>query len=240
MVVHHLQTVDSTNTEARRRVDGGQQAPFWIIADEQTQGQGRLGRTWISKPGNLYATHAFPFPSPSAMASQISFVAALAVHEVATNFIIETPITLKWPNDCLIAGEKFSGILAFLHSNTMILGMGLNVAHEPEDLPYKATCLKTYAPSITVAQTFEVLALKLKKWLQIWDNGTGFHHVHRAWEARCDAIGRPISLDSNGTILHGIFAGLAADGGLLLNYNNTTTTHYAGDVRIIATETHPA
>ncbi len=236
-IVHHLTTIDSTNTEARRRVDFGEPAPFWVISDEQTEGRGRLGRQWISEPGNLYATHAFTITAANVVSSQISFVAALAVHDVATSFINNTSITLKWPNDCLIDGAKFSGILSELHGVVMILGMGLNVLHKPEGLPYKATCLKAYAPNITVAQTFAVLQLKLKKWLQIWDNGAGFQHVHRGWEARCDAIGKPISLDSGAAILHGTFAGLAPDGGLLLNHNNSTTTHHAGDVRIIATET---
>jgi BirA family transcriptional regulator, biotin operon repressor / biotin---[acetyl-CoA-carboxylase] ligase len=236
--IHHLTTIDSTNSEARRRLDDGEPAPFWIVADEQTQGRGRLGRSWVSNPGNLYSTFAFPFNAPKATASQISFVAALAVHDTASNFITGADITLKWPNDCLINRAKFSGVLAELHDNTMFLGLGLNVSHEPEGLPYKATCLKAHTPNITVAKTFETLQLKLKKWLQIWDSGQGFQHIHRGWEARCAAIGKPISLDSGKAILHGTFAGLAADGGLLLNHNNTTTTHHAGDVRIIATETH--
>ncbi len=237
--IHHLKTVDSTNTEARRQLDANAPTPFWIIADEQTEGRGRLGREWISKPGNLYSTFAFPIDTATAHGSQISFVAALAVHDVATTFINNAMITLKWPNDCLINGAKFSGVLAELYGNTMILGMGLNVLHEPEVLPYKATCLTAHAPTVTVAQTFELLQLKLKKWLQMWENGDGFQHIHRAWEARCDLIGMPISLDTGRTILHGTFAGLAPDGGLLMNHNNTTSLHHAGDVRIIATETNP-
>jgi BirA family transcriptional regulator, biotin operon repressor / biotin---[acetyl-CoA-carboxylase] ligase len=239
-LIHHLTTTDSTNTEARRHLDGGAKPPFWIIADEQTKGRGRLGRHWISEVGNLYSTYAFPLLASPSAASQISFVAALAIHDTASSFITGSNISLKWPNDCLINGSKFSGVLAELSENTMILGMGLNVLHEPQDLPYAATCLKAHASSITVAKTFENLQLKLKKWLQIWDNGQGFHHIHRGWEARCDAIGKPVSLDSGTVILHGTFAGLAPDGGLLLNHNNTTTTHHAGDVRIIATETNPA
>jgi BirA family transcriptional regulator, biotin operon repressor / biotin---[acetyl-CoA-carboxylase] ligase len=231
--VHHLTNVDSTNTEARRRLDAGEQAPFWIVADEQTEGRGRLGRKWISKPGNLYATHAFAFSAPAYAASQISFVAALAIHDTASRLIASANISLKWPNDCLINDAKFSGVLAELQGETMILGMGLNVLHEPQDLPYKATCLAAYAPNITVPQTFETLQFKLKKWLQIWDNAAGFQHIHRAWEARCAAIGQPISLDSGKAILHGTFAGLAPDGGLVLNQNHTTTIHHAGDVRII-------
>jgi BirA family biotin operon repressor/biotin-[acetyl-CoA-carboxylase] ligase len=232
-MIHHLPTVGSTNTEARTRLDSGEPTPFWIIADEQTEGRGRLGRQWISTPGNLYATHAFAFAAPTQSASQISFVAALAIHDTASSFVTGADISLKWPNDCLINGAKFSGILAELHGATMILGMGINVAHQPEDLPYKATNLRAHCATITVPQVFETLQLKLKKWLQIWDGGQGFQHIHRGWEARCSAIGKPMSLDLGSTMLHGTFIGLAPDGGLVLNHDNTTSVHYAGDVRIM-------
>jgi BirA family transcriptional regulator, biotin operon repressor / biotin---[acetyl-CoA-carboxylase] ligase len=233
LTVHHLATVDSTNSEARRRVDCGEPTPFWVISDEQTAGRGRLGRDWISKLGNLYCTHAFPFAAPATTASQISFVAALAIHDTASSFVNGRDISLKWPNDCLIDGAKFSGILAELYGSTMILGMGVNVLHEPDDLPYKATSIIAHSPQIMVTQVFETLQLKLKKWLQIWDNSNGFQHIHRGWEARCSAIGKPMSLDTGRAMLHGTFVGLAPDGGLVLNHHNTTTIHHAGDVRIM-------
>ena len=239
MTVHHLGTVDSTNSEARRRLDFGEPAPFWVISDEQTQGRGRLGRNWVSKPGNLYSTVSFPFTAPASTASQISFVAALAIHDVATSFITGADISLKWPNDCLINGAKFSGVLAEMHEGNMILGMGLNVLHEPEDLPYKATCIAAHATKVTVPEVFSMLQLKLKKWLQIWDESRGFQHIHRGWEARCSAIGKPMSLDTGRGLLHGSFVGLAPDGGLVLNHNNTSTIHHAGDVRIIPVTENP-
>jgi BirA family transcriptional regulator, biotin operon repressor / biotin---[acetyl-CoA-carboxylase] ligase len=234
--IHQLATIDSTNNEARRRLEAGELAPFWVVADEQTEGRGRLGRQWISRPGNLYSTYLFRFTVPTSAAAQISFVAALAIHDTATNFINDADITLKWPNDCLINGAKFSGVLAELQGNHMILGMGLNVSHEPEGLPYSATHLAAFAPNATVAHVLEVLQLKLKKWLQIWDNAHGFPHIHRGWEARCSAIGKPMSLDTGRGMLHGTFVGLHHDGGLVLNHNNTTTIHHAGDVRIIAAQ----
>ena len=231
--IHHLTTVDSTNSEARRRLDFGEPAPFWIVSDEQTDGRGRLGRHWVSKLGNLYSTYTFPFTVPLNTASQISFVAALAIHDVASSFITGADISLKWPNDCLIDGAKFSGILAEMHEGNMILGTGVNVLHEPDDLPYKATSIAAHSAKVTVDQVFTMLQLKLKKWLQIWDNAQGFQHIHRGWEARCNAIGKPMSLDTGRGLLHGTFVGLAPDGGLVLNHNNTTTIHHAGDVRII-------
>lgn len=237
--IHHLATVDSTNSEARRHLDFGEPAPFWVISDEQTEGRGRLGRSWVSKPGNLYSTFTFPFTALPNTASQISFVAALAIHDVATSLIIGADISLKWPNDCLINGAKFSGVLAEMHEGNMILGMGLNVLHEPEDLPYKATCIAAHSNSATVADVFAAQQLKLKKWLQIWDSAQGFQHIHRGWEARCSAIGKPMSLDTGRGLLHGTFVGLAPDGGLVLNHNNTSTIHHAGDVRIIPVTENP-
>jgi BirA family transcriptional regulator, biotin operon repressor / biotin---[acetyl-CoA-carboxylase] ligase len=238
--IHHLSTIGSTNSEARRRLSAGEKGPFWIIADEQTEGRGRLGRIWVSKPGNLYATYSFPFLAPAENASQVSFLAALAIHDTASKFITHADISLKWPNDCLINGAKFSGSLAELYENHMILGMGLNVLHEPEGLPYKATNLSAHASGITVPMVFSELQLKLKKWLQIWDNANGFIHIHRGWEARCNAIGKPMRLDTGRGMLHGTFVGLAPDGGLVLNHNNTTTIHHAGDVRIIPVTEMPS
>ena len=233
MIIHRFLSIDSTNSEARRRIETGENGPFWIVADEQTAGRGRLGRRWVSMPGNLYATHVFKFEAPALGASQISIVAALAIHDVASYFITNAIISLKWPNDCLIDGAKFSGVLAEIHQVHMILGMGVNVLLEPQDLSYKATSLKLYASHVTTAEVFDVLQLKLKKWLQIWDNSNGFEHIRRAWETRCTMIGSPVSLDTGRTILHGTFAGLHHDGALVLNHNNITSIHHAGDVRII-------
>ena len=238
--VHHLPTVDSTISEARRRLDFGEPAPFWIFADEQTAGRGRLGRAWVSASGNLYSTFVFTFTAPQATASQISFVGALAIHDVASSFITNADISLKWPNDCLINDAKFSGVLAEMHDGNMILGMGLNVLHHPTDLPYRATCLQNHAAKVALDDVKAVLQLKLKKWLQIWDNGNGYQHIHRAWEARCSAIGKPMSLDTGRTMLHGTFMGLAPDGGLVLNHDNTTSIHYAGDVRIVPIKEFPS
>jgi BirA family transcriptional regulator, biotin operon repressor / biotin---[acetyl-CoA-carboxylase] ligase len=229
----HFTAIDSTNSEAKRLASAGKTGPLWIIADEQTEGRGRLGRNWVSKPGNLYATFLFPFNAPAHTSAQISFVAALAVYDVATNFIKDADITLKWPNDCLINGAKFSGILAEMHANQMALGMGLNVLHSPQDLPYPATHLGAHVNQITVQAAFEELSSSLQNWLNIWNESNGFSTIRKSWETRCNLIGQPITLAAGGQLLHGTFSGLHEDGGLVLLQNQTTTIHYAGDVRLI-------
>ncbi len=85
--VVHFERIDSTNSEARRLAEAGERGPLWIWSDEQTGGRGRLGRAWVSEPGNLYVTCLFQTAAPASAAAQISFVAAIAVHELVSGLL---------------------------------------------------------------------------------------------------------------------------------------------------------
>ena len=103
--------IDSTNAEARRRAEAGEGGPLWITALTQTAGRGRRGRSWESPTGNLAATYLFTTDKSAAEAAQVSFVAALAVAELADACVGAERVALKWPNDPLVMGLKASGIL---------------------------------------------------------------------------------------------------------------------------------
>src|SRR6185503_19704129 len=103
----HFERIDSTNAEARRLAESGERGPLWIWSDEQTGGRGRLGRTWVSEPGNLYVTCLFQTAAAVAAVAQVSFVAAIAVHELASDLLPKEKLFLKWPNDVLLDGAKF-------------------------------------------------------------------------------------------------------------------------------------
>src|SRR5687767_15682730 len=98
LIIHD--TIGSTNTEAYALARAGERGPLWIIAREQTAGRGRRGNSWISEPGNLYASLLLP-DVPPGRAGDLTFVAGLAVHdavgELAPNMVFH--LTLKWPND---------------------------------------------------------------------------------------------------------------------------------------------
>src|SRR5213593_31873 len=79
LVAH--QVLGSTNTEALNLARQGECGPLWIIARRQTAGRGRRGRAWISQPGNLYATLLLTGPGPVEHWPELSFVAALAIHD---------------------------------------------------------------------------------------------------------------------------------------------------------------
>src|SRR5215467_4969790 len=101
--VKFLDVVDSTNAEALRLAKVGERGPLWIVAKEQSRGRGRRGRAWISPVGNLYTTLMLMNPAPAAVAPQLGFVAALALHDaaVAAAPALASRLALKWPNDLM-------------------------------------------------------------------------------------------------------------------------------------------
>src|SRR4051794_41853151 len=74
-------TIGSTNAEALRLARDGERGPLWIVAKTQTAGRGRRGRAWVSEPGNLYASLLLTDPAPPERGPELSFVAALALHD---------------------------------------------------------------------------------------------------------------------------------------------------------------
>jgi len=101
--VRHVayETLGSTNAEALARARAGERGALWISAQAQDAGRGRRGSSWTSAPGNLYATLLLADPSPPAQAPQLSFVAALALHDAVAECAPQVGplLKVKWPND---------------------------------------------------------------------------------------------------------------------------------------------
>lgn len=137
-----FQSLDSTNDEARRLAVRGE--PAVIVAESQTQGRGRLGRSWSSVPGGLYFSMLL-FPGPQWSSLKNPVIALLA--GVACARTIEAKAGLKpeiaWPNDVLIGDRKVAGILCEGKGRAVIVGCGVNLNQEgfPPDLP-EAVSLK--------------------------------------------------------------------------------------------------
>ncbi len=224
----HFERIDSTNAEARRLAEGGECGPLWIWSDEQTGGRGRLGRTWISEPGNLYVTFLFQTAAPGSAVAQISFVAALAVRELASHLLPNEDFLLKWPNDVLMSGAKFCGLLAEVVGSgptCIALGCGINLAHAPTGTPYPVASLGSqFKPEEVLPQ----LASALWKWIEVWGEGRGFSTIRKAWLERAAGIDKEVSVDG----MIGRFEGIGTDGALLVTFSDGTRKQiHAGDVR---------
>jgi BirA family transcriptional regulator, biotin operon repressor / biotin---[acetyl-CoA-carboxylase] ligase len=221
--------IDSTNAEARRLAEEDERGPVWIVADEQTAGRGRLGRSWVSEPGNFYGTFLFSVGVQPAIVSQIGFVAALSVRDAAAELRPDARFQLKWPNDVLMNGAKVSGLLSEIvaHSPTMLaLGCGINLAHAPEGLSYPVAKLGAQVePDDMLPRLDNVLA----RWLSLWEEGRGFATIRNAWLQHAHTLGSRVSVNG----VEGVFEGLAEDGGMSLKLDNgSQSIVHAGDVRM--------
>lgn len=125
--LHFFGTVGSTMTEASRLAHAGAPHGTTVVADEQTAGLGRLGRTWISEPEvGIYCSVILRLPLPPAKLPVISLLLGLATAE-AIQTATAIRCDLRWPNDVLVEGRKVAGVLAHLVENCIVAGIGINV-----------------------------------------------------------------------------------------------------------------
>ncbi len=147
--IHHFFKVDSTNAVAMRLGEQGEPHGTVVVAEEQTTGRGRAGRTWISeKSTGIHCTVLLRPPIPPAYAPLLTLVAGLAVRDAAAEDFDAIP-DIRWPNDILAGGRKFAGILTEMHAEPdrihyAVVGIGVNVNQTkmPAELAETATSLR--------------------------------------------------------------------------------------------------
>ncbi|MGI9404888.1 MAG: biotin--[acetyl-CoA-carboxylase] ligase [Hyphomicrobiaceae bacterium] len=241
----HLGDIDSTNTEAFRRAEAGDPGRLWLTAERQTIGRGRGDRGWSSEPGNLYASLLLHLDVPLPTALQLPFVAGVAIHDAIAGAGDGNPdasLALKWPNDLLADGCKVCGILvesrsfAGQHTRSAAIGFGVNVAHHPADTQHPATNLTDRGIRTTPMTLFDRLAGCMAARLATWDNGAGFAAIREEWQARAIDIGSQLAVQDGSDRVCGTYAGLDADGALLLNVGGSVRRFTYGDVMYPARE----
>ncbi|MGD9501833.1 MAG: biotin--[acetyl-CoA-carboxylase] ligase [Methyloceanibacter sp.] len=234
-----METVDSTNAEARRRAKAGEPGPLWIWSARQSQGRGRGGREWISRPGNLFASLLIGVNATPRVASQLALLAGIVAYDTIAKLIAyegRSELLLKWPNDVLLAGEKLAGVLlenvgsTVENRSVVVIGTGINLASHPEDLPQPAISLGAYDIKVTPAEALEVLAETTHNWLARWGEGATFPTIRRAWLDRAGPAGRPLRVKVHGEETEGVYGGLDADGALRLMTPDGEYRIAAGDV----------
>jgi len=234
-----LDSVDSTNEEAKRRARDGAEDGTLIWAQEQTAGRGRGGRDWASPRGNLYCSVVTRPECTLAEAAQLGFAACLGVGGGVGSLVPPlTELHYKWPNDVLLNGRKVSGILLETASlpegglDWLIVGVGINVASRPRDTAFAATSLAdTGAGAVEVATVLTAFCRQFLSWVNRWLD-EGFAPLRQAWLIRAKGVGEPITVRlGDGRVLEGVFQGLDPRGALLLQTaDGATRTIDHGDV----------
>jgi BirA family biotin operon repressor/biotin-[acetyl-CoA-carboxylase] ligase len=230
--VRHYERVGSTNDEARRLAQEGAPSGTVVHADEQTAGRGRLSRRWVSPPGNLYLSVLLRLDLPAARLAELSFLAALAVADAVDALLPrQVRARLKWPNDVLVNDGKVAGVLLEQAEAATILGIGINVVHAPEGMPYQVSTIATCGGLTTVDGTREKLLEALGSWLAVWQQD-GFAPIRAAWLARAHPPGSALGVRLADRFITGQFAGLDTDGALLLDTDQGRGRIVAGDVQL--------
>jgi len=168
-----------------------------IVADHQTAGRGRFGRTWLSPTGGLYATFLVP-SSP-----KIAVLAAVAVLRACARFDVE--VALKWPNDVVVDDRKLAGILIETAGDLALVGIGLNLDQAP--LP-TATSLRKLGHSVRRSELVDAVAQDLQAAdddALLGDYRRGLSTLGRtvtvAMESGETVSGRAVSVDDEGRLI---------------------------------------
>ena len=234
-------SVGSTMEEARRLAEEGAEDGTLVWAREQKTGRGRQGRTWASPRGNLYLSLILRPDCAPGEASQLSFLAAIALGEAVG--AVAPPmveVTFKWPNDVLFNSRKGAGILLESRAKPegglehVILGIGANVQchREDTDAAYPATSLRFEGcpPQISEVALLEAFARSFLSWANTWLED-GFAPVRRAWLAHAISLGKQIEVRLPKETLTGTFEALSETGVLQLRLSDGSLREIAaGDV----------
>jgi len=229
-------SIGSTNSEARELALAGERGPIWIVAARQTAGRGRRGNSWVSERGNLYASLLLTEIAPTQQMAQLAFVVALAVHDAVAEVLPPgAPLAVKWPNDVLLDGKKFAGILIESEGPAVVIGIGVNCAHHPDNTSYPATNLSAAGAAVSPEQLLQWLSAAMLRRLGQWSRGAGFAAIRADWLARAAGLGQEIRVRLPQRELSGLFQTLDETGRLVLRLaDGGVETVSAGEVFALA------
>lgn len=221
--VEIYQNIDSTNSEALRRLKGGQVGGFLIAARSQSAGRGRRGRNWVSQlDAGLYMSLVLPFAETVENLQALSLVAAIAVHDgIGSSY--PAPLQLKWPNDILAGNRKLAGILLERSKtetgSAIVFGIGVNIklpASAQKEIDRPHTDMSSIADreiefEVLCASVVNHLIRCVDRFCQV-----GFAEFKDSWNIRDRYIGEDIVIEMGNEQRFGKSHGVNDDGCLVM------------------------
>lgn len=238
--IRYFESIGSTNTEALAWATGGAKDLSLVIADEQTEGRGRLNRKWFTPRGTALALSLILRPT-DAEKPHVTRMAGLAALAVADALRIRSlAAEIKWPNDVLLNGQKVAGILVESvwsgeEVDCLVIGIGVNVLKaavpSADVLLFPATSLEDMlGPGVQRERVLhDILAGMIALRPHI-----GSDSFLASWEKALAFRGEPVQVEQeDGTVVRGQLSGLESDGSLRLHEESgKPITVRFGDVRL--------
>ncbi|HUX67318.1 MAG TPA: biotin--[acetyl-CoA-carboxylase] ligase [Terriglobales bacterium] len=203
--LHYFATLDSTQAAALAAGQAGAPEGALFVAERQTRGRGRHGHSWSSPPGaGIYASLLLRPRRPAAALLPLTLAAALAVAD-AVGEVAGLEPEIRWPNDLLLGGKKFCGLLIETTSSggedLAVLGFGINVRPQawPPELAELATTLDQHTPQpIPRAQLCAAVVRQVERRYRTWSAG-GDAALLQEFAARCPGVrGRAVVVGGAG------------------------------------------
>jgi BirA family transcriptional regulator, biotin operon repressor / biotin---[acetyl-CoA-carboxylase] ligase len=237
----HYTEVASTNTLAMDLAQKGAVDGTVVIAETQTGGKGRLGRSWTSPLGNLYVSVVLRPVVPISKAPLITLMGAVAVASGVRRHC-GVPAGIKWPNDILLSGKKVSGLLTEMSAEPdrirhVVLGIGVNVNMDSSELQpdvrkMSTTLAAAVGKSVDRTALLRTLLAELDLWYHRFLKGNA--EVLTAWKELNVTLGHRVAVSGGGAKLEGLARGVDAEGRLILKLDDGTLRQVAaGDVTIL-------
>ncbi len=237
-----IQTVSetgSTNSDLVALLQAGEgvHEGHWLVADRQVAGRGRQGRKWFDGSGNFMGSTVVHLHERDPNPETLALVSGLAVYEAIAPLLAEPgTLRLKWPNDLLVRSAKLAGILLEREANTIVVGIGVNLAAAPRLPDRRTIALSQLGPApdrdLFARSLVRAFAVELDRWRTY-----GLEPLIRRWESVAHPPGTQLRVSPPGEEpITAAFAGLTSAGALMLRLvDGSSKTIHAGEV-LLATE----
>lgn len=229
----------STNADLAAAARTGASVGSVLVADYQSAGRGRQGRTWTAPPGANVAMSVLVLPAVAAARwTWLPLLTGLAV-AAGLRQVAGVDAVLKWPNDVLVGERKICGILAERVETPAgpgcVIGMGINVHLGVDELPVPtATSLALLVGDSEVPSRSEVIVAvlgELERVLDSWESSADDRVLAAAYVERCGTVGRRVRVElGDGSNVEGLAESLDADGRLQVRTLTGLSVFGAGDV----------
>jgi len=237
--IRWLESVDSTNDEAKRWAQQGAPDGAVVVAEVQTKAKGRLGRQWASAASvSVEMSFIFRPDIPPVHAPAINFTAALGVC-AAINEVCGVDAGIKWPNDVVYGGKKLCGILTEMssdmdHIEYVVCGMGVNTNQTsfPEEIASKAVSLRMLTGgTVNRAQLCAAEIEQVNRYYKKYVKG-GMAAIIDEYTEKSSVVGKEIIVVGGQETYRGRCKGFADDGAILVETQGETRHLHAGEVSI--------
>lgn len=239
--IKYFTEVDSTQDIAKKLAAQGEVEGTLVIAENQLQGRGRMGRHWSSSEGGIYLSLILRPNIKPAQALWFPLITGVAVAEAAQR-LAGVQAKLKWPNDIVIGGKKAGGILIEMSAEIdrldyVVIGIGINVNNGKADFPQElediATSLKVECgQEISSVKLVQAILINIEQWYDDFTS-SGFERIRQTWKEMSNTIGSLVSVSTPEGSVDGCAIDIDHDGALIVqNEKGDLKRIIAGDITL--------